>query len=99
MNAKAAESAKAAVLCVLCGLRVLRWASVLVASDPAHRDGSFNRPSRPCHMRCRTSRDARSAATPAGVTVYARRGRSEEHTSELQSRPHLVCRLLLDNTQ
>src|SRR3989442_8682708 len=27
----------------------------------------------------------------AGVTV-----RSEEHTSELQSRPHLVCRLLLE---
>src|SRR5436305_7548124 len=24
------------------------------------------------------------------------RPRSEEHTSELQSRPHLVCRLLLD---
>src|SRR3989442_3108353 len=24
------------------------------------------------------------------------RFRSEEHTSELQSRPHLVCRLLLD---
>src|SRR3989442_3895965 len=24
--------------------------------------------------------------------------RSEEHTSELQSRPHLVCRLLLENT-
>src|SRR5690554_7659533 len=23
-------------------------------------------------------------------------GRSEEHTSELQSRPHLVCRLLLE---
>src|SRR5690554_5356668 len=23
--------------------------------------------------------------------------RSEEHTAELQSRPHLVCRLLLDN--
>src|SRR3989442_6332605 len=36
----------------------------------------------------------------------ALRERSEEHTSELQSRPHLVCRLLLekkkktgDNTQ
>src|SRR3989442_6166384 len=36
---------------------------------------------------------------------HARRGegrgarirRSEEHTSELQSRPHLVCRLLLEN--
>src|SRR5436305_11699234 len=25
-----------------------------------------------------------------------RRRRSEEHTSELQSRPHLVCRLLLE---
>src|SRR3989442_13447279 len=25
--------------------------------------------------------------------------RSEEHTSELQSRPHLVCRLLLENKE
>src|SRR5690625_6492989 len=30
---------------------------------------------------------------PLGLTE-----RSEEHTSELQSRGHLVCRLLLDNT-
>src|SRR3989442_2926649 len=30
-----------------------------------------------------------------GRDVRAHR-RSEEHTSELQSRPHLVCRLLLD---
>src|SRR5207253_3265087 len=28
-------------------------------------------------------------------TRYPRRARSEEHTSELQSRGHLVCRLLL----
>src|SRR5690554_7732742 len=28
--------------------------------------------------------------------LYTRPGRSEEHTSELQSRPHLVCRLLLE---
>src|SRR3989442_3007571 len=28
----------------------------------------------------------------------AAEARSEEHTSELQSRPHLVCRLLLANT-
>src|SRR5690554_7566049 len=27
---------------------------------------------------------------------WRRDGRSEEHTSELQSRPHLVCRLLLE---
>src|SRR3989442_7468728 len=29
-------------------------------------------------------------------TVGAIAARSEEHTSELQSRPHLVCRLLLE---
>src|SRR5690554_6179338 len=28
--------------------------------------------------------------------IYTDIGRSEEHTSELQSRPHLVCRLLLE---
>src|SRR5690554_7148021 len=28
--------------------------------------------------------------------VQQKGGRSEEHTSELQSRPHLVCRLLLE---
>src|SRR3989442_8639866 len=28
--------------------------------------------------------------------IVAQRDRSEEHTSELQSRPHLVCRLLLE---
>src|SRR5690625_5670238 len=30
------------------------------------------------------------------VYLAARTGRSEEHTSELQSRGHLVCRLLLE---
>src|SRR5215813_15060880 len=44
----------------------------------------------------------RARATPAAkpATSAHRRGyqcaRSEEHTSELQSRPHLVCRLLLE---
>src|SRR5690554_678243 len=32
-----------------------------------------------------------------GDTVGSFTVRSEEHTSELQSRPHLVCRLLLEN--
>src|SRR5687768_17633554 len=39
------------------------------------------------------------AATGGGApprAAAARRGRSEEHTSELQSRLHLVCRLLLE---
>src|SRR3989442_9354481 len=30
------------------------------------------------------------------LDALADRNRSEEHTSELQSRPHLVCRLLLE---
>src|SRR2546429_5513449 len=30
------------------------------------------------------------------IIVTGREGRSEEHTSELQSRLHLVCRLLLE---
>src|SRR3989442_9362114 len=34
-------------------------------------------------------------AAPRAPTVNGN-SRSEEHTSELQSRPHLVCRLLLE---
>src|SRR2546429_4909334 len=37
-----------------------------------------------------------TSGTPAGSRRGARSGRSEEHTSELQSRLHLVCRLLLE---
>src|SRR3989442_8570397 len=37
-----------------------------------------------------------SRCEPCLVRWHARTDRSEEHTSELQSRPHLVCRLLLE---
>src|SRR5579872_3003466 len=48
--------------------------------------------------------DARARGAPGGTAFDAcenaaltgGRDRSEEHTSELQSRPHLVCRLLLE---
>src|SRR5690606_41702651 len=33
----------------------------------------------------------------ARADLYVHDGRSEEHTSELQSRANLVCRLLLEN--
>src|SRR2546422_5195453 len=36
------------------------------------------------------------AGTPVDLHVVGKKGRSEEHTSELQSRLHLVCRLLLE---
>src|SRR5439155_25144363 len=51
------------------------------------------------------TRSSYGGARPARVTkascgscrsARARRRRSEEHTSELQSRGHLVCRLLLE---
>src|SRR5690606_41456668 len=37
-----------------------------------------------------------SAKTNAVITNVPHRNRSEEHTSELQSRENLVCRLLLE---
>src|SRR2546422_4328815 len=38
----------------------------------------------------------RKAPVPSGPVTYVPILRSEEHTSELQSRLHLVCRLLLE---
>src|SRR5438874_5168815 len=54
--------------------------------------------------RCRPARRARPPRPPAPGSCPRRRalrrrlrvGRSEEHTSELQSRRDLVCRLLLE---
>src|SRR5437870_6671918 len=43
-----------------------------------------------------TSRFEPSAAIVSEKSSPLRFGRSEEHTSELQSRGHLVCRLLLE---
>src|SRR3989442_6042529 len=34
--------------------------------------------------------------SPTSTAMVVGHWRSEEHTSELQSRPHLVCRLLLE---
>src|SRR5690625_6669455 len=39
---------------------------------------------------------ARDRGEPRGVHAVGQNRRSEEHTSELQSRGHLVCRLLLE---
>src|SRR5690625_6299726 len=46
-------------------------------------------------LACRRSSGCPTALTNAG-SLNASRNRSEEHTSELQSRGHLVCRLLLE---
>src|SRR5216684_9254290 len=46
----------------------------------------------------RTSREALACCPLDSIlpSSHARAARSEEHTSELQSRLHLVCRLLLE---
>src|SRR2546429_5196897 len=43
-----------------------------------------------------SSRITPATASASGCTSRAPSSRSEEHTSELQSRLHLVCRLLLE---
>src|SRR5436305_15192318 len=53
-----------------------------VQADHRRRAAGRGRPNDPSRAR---DRDLRSLTS-----------RSEEHTSELQSRPHLVCRLLLE---
>src|SRR3712207_7764073 len=44
-------------------------------------------------------RTAPVATAPAAAGSWNAPGRSEEHTSELQSRQYLVCRLLLEKKQ
>src|SRR2546422_8073283 len=41
-------------------------------------------------------REMEVAQAPDGIGLRRNQDRSEEHTSELQSRLHLVCRLLLE---
>src|SRR3712207_7680241 len=43
--------------------------------------------------------DAKRTGTDATVAAHVYDTRSEEHTSELQSRQYLVCRLLLEKKQ
>src|SRR5258707_9960955 len=44
----------------------------------------------------RASRTSRRPARSIGLRIRSTAFRSEEHTSELQSRQYLVCRLLLE---
>src|SRR5947209_19656514 len=56
---------------------------------PCRRDSSVARP--PC-----VQRHANRGRTPRAGQTTRTAARSEEHTSELQSRQYLVCRLLLE---
>src|SRR3989442_9072463 len=69
--------------------------TTLFRSDWARRSRTARSPS---VRRRHTASTARSTGrfAPSMLYAYAALMRSEEHTSELQSRPHLVCRLLLE---
>src|SRR5436309_12201132 len=64
---------------------------------PTRRSSDLGEEARPRRAAIR-GRDVTAGAAHAGLgeRVEVRRGRSEEHTSELQSREKLVCRLLLE---
>src|SRR5438309_8026839 len=64
------------------------------ASTRVHRIGLPPRSTRP---RRPVALESTSYAAPGKRKGRCTRSRSEEHTSELQSQFHLVCRLLLEN--
>src|SRR5437870_6325058 len=57
----------------------------------APSNGKVNFTSAPCGRHFKRGRSFKVSAVPPAAMM-----RSEEHTSELQSRGHLVCRLLLE---
>src|SRR3989442_11505263 len=63
---------------------------LFLGREPLARHRQVDRP----RVRGRRLIDGGDDGPPA--VALALRDRSEEHTSELQSRPHLVCRLLLE---
>src|SRR3989449_6528255 len=72
------------------------YRSQMPAFTPGSPPDSATREKMREHFRHMTE-DIRAVLTPDQQKVYDKNlARSEEHTSELQSRLHLVCRLLLE---
>src|SRR2546422_5475492 len=70
---------------------------VLRVRVPRHRRRLVGGPTRRLRAQHGHGRSRRGHPSAANLPHDVRRGvRSEEHTSELQSRLHLVCRLLLE---
>src|SRR5439155_21418657 len=72
-----------------------RWC---LKSRPRSQTASFPRPRRSKRLRSLTQSPSPKVRhqTNSSVLELSTSSRSEEHTSELQSRGHLVCRLLLE---
>src|SRR6266498_1428407 len=78
-----------------CGHAVRRGARPGLSRQVRAHRGSLRRRRQCGYFRPDPRPEARRRAE-AAVRRREPRRRSEEHTSELQSRPHLVCRLLLE---
>src|SRR5258707_5399319 len=70
--------------------------TTLFRSSSAGRRENISRFHNPGYMVLSTGRRLGLAECPARRPSITLDGRSEEHTSELQSRQYLVCRLLLE---
>src|SRR5208283_3107553 len=57
---------------------------------------TFGKKPIPCATICRAGRPEQTCDTDCSSAATCSDGRSEEHTSELQSHHELVCRLLLE---
>src|SRR3712207_7914056 len=69
--------------------------TTLFRSGQDQFDGG-GQPAEPAGVRRRVHLDLQPARPVGGVVLGGLAQRSEEHTSELQSRQYLVCRLLLE---
>src|SRR5690554_7688654 len=75
------------------------WQSVTGQLQAAHGwpvQSALVQPSPRAHLPSHESDPAIRSGLLRNRKMSTPRKRSEEHTSELQSRPHLVCRLLLE---
>src|SRR3712207_8921672 len=66
-----------------------------LATTPGHCQW-LSQPEAPSYCACCGGSTGCAGASCVGAGVVSGAGRSEEHTSELQSRQYLVCRLLLE---
>src|SRR5690348_17878780 len=73
-----------------------RSSDLMPSTTPSRRARPTAAPRLPASGPCERCAPSRGSCAPRGSTAPAVATRSEEHTSELQSPVHLVCRLLLE---
>src|SRR5207247_10874812 len=92
------RSSRSSKLSVILLRTPLKYASIFFQLDGLHRDLHPFPTRRSSDLHCRAGCGHQSASRqfPALLRAGPEKSRSEEHTSELQSRVELVCRLLLE---